>query len=326
MKYKKISLFAVVLGLLLGSCSKKESQQIESQVVENGNPTYLYNNGSDSLLVEVKKTPEKAVLFSHFATEMLLALGLGDKIVVGTTEGQIYPAFQKDFDKIPKKLLGHHALYTKEEFLLSGADFVSGWDEAIRAETTGTAKELVARGIYPFVAKSIRDFETLDTVYEDFYTIGKIFNVEKKAEEVVNGMKNKLAEAEKTFVKKTETEKQKVLVFSTIENGLYVSGGLTTDLINRAGGKNIYEELGADHEMVSFESLVHRNPDIIIIVNMAEDMGYEAKKKALKSHPALRNLPAVKNDNIHPITLEEISPGVRNVDFVIKLNKLMYGK
>lgn len=324
MDYRKISVFVVLSGFVLVSCFKKDLQH-EAQVAQSENYTYLYNNGSDSLLVELKKTPEKAVLFSHFATEMLLALGLGDKIVVGTTEGKIYPTFQKDFDKIPKKILGHHALYTKEEFLLSGADFVSGWDDAIRAETTGTPQELVEKGIYPFVARSIRDFETLDTVYEDFYTLGKIFNVQKKAEEVVNGMKNKLAEAERSL-KRTMGEKQKVLVFSEIENGLYVSGGLTTDLINRAGGKNIYEELGADHEMVSFESLVHRNPDIIIIVNMAEDMGYEMKKKILKGHPALQNLPAVKSDNIHSIALEEISPGVRNVDFIIELNRLMYDR
>ncbi len=228
--------------------------------------------------------------------------------------------------KFLKKLIGHHALYTKEEFLLSGVDFVSGWDEAVRAESTGTPEELVKKGIYPFTAKAIRDFQTLDTVYEDFYTLGKIFGVEKKAEEVVNGMKNKLAQAEKNFVKKADSEKKKVLVFSAIENGLYVSGGLTTDLINKAGGKNIYEELGADHELVSYESLVHRNPDIILIANMAEDMGFEAKKKALKSHPALQNLPAIKNDNIHSIALEDISPGIRNVDFIIKLNKLMYGR
>lgn len=327
MNWCKIYVLGLALGLLLGACAKSpQKEEVSYQDVESKNPVYYFNNGSDSLMIEVKKTPQKAVLFSHFMTEMLLALDLGDKIVVGTEEGQVYPDFKEAYNKIPKKLAGHHALYTKEEFLLSGVDFVSGWDEAIRAESTGTPKELVEKGIYPFTAKSIRDFQTLDTVYEDFYTLGKIFGVEKKAEKVVEGMKNKLAQAEKFFVKKSDVEKKKVLIFSSIENGIYVSGGLTTDLINRAGGKNIYEELGADHEMVSFESLVHRNPDIILIAHLAGGMDFEEKKKVLKSHPALQNLPAIKNDNIHSIALEDISPGVRNIDFIIKLNGLMYGR
>lgn len=74
--------------------------------------------------------------------------------------------------------------------------------------------------------KSIRDGENLETVYQDFYTLGKIFKVEDKAEEVVLGMKNKIANA--NLIQKPENEK--ILIFSSIENGLYASGGLATDL------------------------------------------------------------------------------------------------
>ena len=259
-------------------------------------------------------------------TEMFLALGLGDKIVVATEEGPILPEFKEAYDKIPVRLKGHHAIYSKEEFLLSGVDFVSGWDSAIKAEATGTPQELIDKGIYPFIAKAVRDNETLETVYEDFYTLGKIFKVEKNAEKVVSEMKAKLENAQKNFVKKEN--KPKVLVFSVIENGLYISAGLTTDLINKAGGQNVYADQSADHVFVSYESLVDRNPDIIIIADMEGEgrSSYEEKKKALKEHPALKNLPAVKNDNIHKIALEDISPGVRNIDFIIKLNKLLYEK
>ena len=317
-------LFSLSVLASISSCSNNSENKVVD-VQKTKYPTYYFNNGSDSILVEVKKTPEKAVTFSQFSTEMLLALGLGDKIIVGTTEGDIYPKFQGEFEKVKKKLLGHHALYTKEEFLLSGADFVTGWDDGIRAETTGTPEELIRKGIYPFIAKSVRDFETLDTVYEDFETLGRIFNVEKKAQSVVADMKHRLSEAEKTFVKNPSNKKLKVLVFSAIGNGVYVSSGLTTDLISRAGGENVYAELGADHVMVSYESLVHRNPDIILIANM-EGVGYEEKKRILKEHPALQNLPAVKNDYIYPMSLGDISPGVRNVDFIINLNKLLYGR
>ena len=327
-KVLKVVLSSMILLAQL-SCSKGVGEASSKETKEEKKEAYFsyeFNDGADTLVVNVNKTPEKAVLFSHFMTEMFLALGLGDKIVVATEEGPILPEFKEAYDKIPVRLKGHHAIYSKEEFLLSGVDFVSGWDGVIKAEATGTPQELIDKGIYPFIAKAVRDNETLETVYEDFYTLGKIFKVEKNAEKVVSEMKAKLENAQKNFVRKEN--KPKVLVFSVIENGLYISAGLTTDLINKAGGQNVYADQSADHVFVSYESLVDRNPDIIIIADMEGEgrSSYEEKKKALKDHPALKNLPAVKNDNIHKIALEDISPGVRNIDFIIKLNKLLYEK
>lgn len=319
-RYFKAIIVTMVLAGVLFSCSKKENVQEAS----GKHFSYMYNNGTDSVMVEVTKTPQKAALYSHFITEMLLALDLGDRIIIGTSEGDFLPEYQKAYEKIPTKLVGHHNIFSKEEFLLSGVDFASGWDDAIRPETTGTATELLAKGIYPYTVKSIRDGETLETLYEDFQTLGKIFKVEDKANALVEKMKTKLAEAEKSFVKKSDAEKKKVMVFSHINNGLYISSGFTTDLINRAGGKNVYDDVLADHEMVSYESLVHRNPDIILIAHLGGGMPFEEKVKFLKNHPALKDLPAVKNNNIHNIALEDIAPGVRNIDFIIKLNKLMY--
>lgn len=322
---KNIKYLLFVFGLLFISCSKENgATKLQNNKNVEGNFSYMFNDGIDSMRVEVKKVPEKLAIYSHFATEMFLALGLGDKIVLGVREGDVLPEFKDQFEKIPHKQVGHHSIFSKEQFLLLGVDFVTGWDQSIKKETTGDARELLDRGVYPYVVKSIRDGEVLETVYEDFETIGKIFKVEDKAKEVVDKMKNKLKNAK--LISGQENEKKKVLIFSSIENGLYVSGGLTTDLINRAGGKNIYEELAADHEFVSFESLVHRNPDIILILYLAGEESFEEKVKILKTHPALKNLPAVKNNEIHNIALEDVAPGVRNVDFIIKLNKLMYGK
>ncbi|MDO4763212.1 MAG: ABC transporter substrate-binding protein [Flavobacteriaceae bacterium] len=322
---KKIGFLVLTFGFLLNSCNcdKKNATNATAQGTEE-HFSYVFNNGSDSVRVEVKKVPEKLAVYSHFATEMLMALGLGDKIVLGVREGEVLPEFKEQFEKIPHQQVGHHSIFSKEQFLLLGIDFVTGWDQSINQQMTGDANELLSRGIYPFVVKSIRDGENLETVYEDFETLGKIFKVEDKAKEVVDGMKKKLADAK--LIQKPDNEKKKILIFSSIENGLYASGGLATDLINRAGGKNIYEDLAADHEFVSFESAVDRNPDIILISYLAGEDSFEEKVKILKTHPALKDLPAVKNDRIYSIALEDIAPGIRNADFIIKLNKLMYGE
>ena len=126
-KVLKVVLSSMILLAQL-SCSKGVGEASSKETKEEKKEAYFsyeFNDGADTLVVNVNKTPEKAVLFSHFMTEMFLALGLGDKIVVATEEGPILPEYKEAYDKIPVRLKGHHAIYSKEEFLLSGVDFVS---------------------------------------------------------------------------------------------------------------------------------------------------------------------------------------------------------
>ena len=152
MKVLKVVLSSMILLTQL-SCSKGVGEA-SSKETKEAYFSYEFNDGVDTLVVNVNKTPEKAVLFSHFMTEMFLALGLGDKIVVATEEGPILPEFKEAYDKIPVRLKGHHAIYSKEEFLLSGVDFVSGWDGAIKSEATGNTTGAYREGNLSIYRKS----------------------------------------------------------------------------------------------------------------------------------------------------------------------------
>ena len=79
----------------------------------------------------------------------------------------------------------------------------------------------------------------LDDVYQDFYNLGRIFQVEDRAEEVVNGMKEKVAEVEKKI---EGTEPVRVFVFDYLaDDGPYTCGNnFTAQLIRHAGGENIF--------------------------------------------------------------------------------------
>lgn len=260
-------------------------------------------------------------------TEMLLALGLGDRIVVGTTEGDVLPEFKEAYEKVPNKFIGHSFKMTKEAFLLLEPDFASG-DGDLSAESTGSPEELLQQGIAPFTLKSIETPNaTLETVFEDFRMLGRIFNVNEKAEEVVKNMQNKLAEARKTFVDKPENEKKKIMIISSFNNGIWVFSSLTTDLARLANGKNVFADTESAYEFVSYESAVDRNPDVIFITDTtSRQMTIEQKIAFLKQHPILKNINAVRNNNIHGVNFADVSPGVRNVDFIIRMNKILYGE
>lgn len=214
---------------------------------------------------------------------------------------------------------------SKEAFLLMEPDFASG-DGDLKPESTGSAEELITAGINPFTLKTISTTNaTLETVYEDFLMLGKIFNVNEKAQEVVKEMKTKLAEAKKTFVDKPENEKKKVMIISSYNNGAWVFSSLASHLVRQANGINIYEDVDNQYEFVSYESIVARNPDAIFITDTeSRGMTIEEKAEFLRQHPILKNINAVKTNSIYPVNFADVSPGIRNVDFIIRLNKILY--
>lgn len=327
----KLLLIVLMIGLLIISCKKEnQNKKVDTQkqkIVEKStfkNVDYVYDNGNLKLDVTVKKAPQRAVIFSQFLTEMLLSLGLEDRIVLGTSEGKILPSLQKAYDKIPNKALGHHYPITREAFLLLNPDFVSGWDGAVKPETTGSPEELLKSDIYPYTVHSIRSNSTLEDVYKEFLLLGRIFNIEKRADSLVKSLKGKLEKAKENFKKPSDGKKIKAAILRAKENGVYVTSSLISDLMRQANGVNAFEELPNDFELVSHEAVVAADPDIIFVYESVGGQNIKERVEFIKNHPVLKDLTAVKNNNIHTILLPDAAPGVRNIDLIIKMNSLFY--
>lgn len=324
---------AMLSGVVVGCGSKGDEGKktdgkapVEASKKEFKPVQYVYDDGKSKVDVKVEKAPEKAVTLSQFMTEMLLVLDLGDKMV-GTAllDNEILPEFKEVYDKIPVLDIGEGHSISKETFVATGADFVSGWDSSISDETTGSATELVSRGVTPYLAKSYAGDSTVEDVYEDFFILGKIFNVEDKAKEVVDNMKKEISEVQETIKNKSEEEKPNVLIYDSGEkDAMVVGGGLANNLITLAGGENIYGDLKKPYENVSFESIVEKNPDVIVITEFLAGEKAEKKIEFLKNHPALKEVKAIKNNNIHVIGLADLSPGVRNSKVIKTMNEMFY--
>lgn len=335
---KKIKLMLVGLSLVVLSgafvgCGTKiekgnKDNEIKTEKSEENykEVSYVFDNGKEKADVVIKKAPTRAVTLSQFMTEMLLALNLGDRMV-GTAllDNPILPQFKAAYDKIPVLKVAEGHSISKEAFMATRPDFVSGWEASISADTTGTAQELVSEGIAPFMAKSAGPDATIDTVYEDFAMLGRIFNVEDNANSVITQMKNRIAQIEKEVRKKSENEKVKVLIYDSGEkDAMVVGGGLPNNLVTLAGGKNVFGDLNKPYETVSFESIVKKNPDVIIVTDYLAGKPAKEKIDFLKNNPALKDVTAIKNNNIHVIGLADLSPGIRNASAIEAMNSMFY--
>lgn len=289
------------------------------------NVNYMFDDDVYKKEITVTKAPKRAVTLAQFMTETLLALGLEDRMI-GTAllNEEIFPEYREAYNKIPELQMGEGHSISKESFIATDPDFVTGWEQSITKEATGSLDELEERGIVPFISSGLAPDATIESVYSDFILLGNIFEVPEKAKSIVDKMRKEVA----TVTEKTKNLKNKprVLIYDSGESEAFVGGsGLPNDLISLAGGDNIFKDLGQDYTTVSFESIAEKNPEIIVVTEYYSGITGDEKIKFLKNHPGLKDIDAIKNDRIYKIGLIDLAPGIRNSKSVEKLYHMFYG-
>ncbi|MED1783068.1 ABC transporter substrate-binding protein [Brevibacillus fortis] len=282
-----------------------QTEQTAAPAVES-KPVTLVNNGIE---MTYPKAPERAVTLNQHVTEIMLALGLADKMV-GTAylDDQILPELKADYDKVP---VLSDKYPTKEVLLAANPDFVyAGWKSGFGEKGVGSMQDLEKVGIKSYLqTSSSMPGPTIDDVFADITNIGRIFRVEDKANDLINKMKN---EMDQTISKIGKVEKPlKVFVYDNGEDKPFTAANnYMTSLIKTAGGKNIFDDIQKGWAEVSWEEVLSRNPDVIIIVDYG-DRTVDQKRNYLLNKKELADIPAIKNQHLIVLPLSAASEGVR---------------
>ena len=255
------------------------------------------------MTVTINAVPERVIAANTNTADQLYAMGLGDKIIgVCAANSKISPEFQQMYEATPH--LAEKAA-TLEQLLDADPDFVYGRSSAFSEKNGTTHDILTSYGISSL--SSIEGYKLgadVEDVYQDFYNLGEIFQKQDRANAIVTEMKEKIAAVENAIA---GTEPVKVFVFDVLrEDGAYTCGNnFTAKLIRHAGGINVFEQMEKTWAVVSWESVIDKNPDVIII-NDYGSTSLEDKIAQLKDNPALASIPAIQNDRIYSVTLCEV--------------------
>lgn len=267
-----------------------------------GAPVTVDNYGRE---VTVARTPRRALAFGPNCTELLIALGLGDKIVGNTLDNHSrgpLPEYAAEYAKVPELNYGSA---TREAVLTSGADFVFGIDWEFGGGGLDIA-ELEENGMNVYVERAAN----FDEAYKEIRDLGKIFGIEARAEEFVKEQERRMkAVADKIKGR----EPLRVLVYDSGSSGVFTCSGDNFEslLIERAGGENVFGGLGGKQWVtVSYEEAVLREPQVIVIHDY-DSPSVEAKIAEIKANSALSQLECVKNNRFVTIALECVLPGSR---------------
>ncbi|PCM51691.1 iron ABC transporter substrate-binding protein [Pseudomonas fluorescens] len=280
--------------------------------------------------VTFNEAPKHAVSHDINMTQMMLALGLKSRMAgYSGVSGwkSVTPEMQSLLDGLPELA----AKYPSVETLLNAnVDFFfAGWDYGMRVGGDLTPQTLQPLGINvyeltescAFVMK--RPAATLDDTYNDLRNLGKIFDVQDRANTLIADMQNQVAEIRKDL----PTDKPRVFLYDSGEDRAMTSGrlGMPQALIDAAGGRNILDDVEASWTRVNWETVVERNPQVIVIVDYSE-ITAEQKIEFLLKNPALQSVDAIKNQRFIVIPYVQATPGIDNVLAVETLAKGFHGE
>ncbi|HGM5550924.1 TPA: ABC transporter substrate-binding protein [Pseudomonas putida] len=280
--------------------------------------------------VTFNEAPKHAVSHDINMTQMMLALGLKSRMAgYSGVSGwkSVTPAMQSLLDGLPELA----AKYPSVETLLNAnVDFFfAGWDYGMRVGGDLTPQTLQPLGINvyeltescAFVMK--RPAATLDDTYNDLRNLGKIFDVQDRANTLIADMQNQVAEIRKDL----PANKPRVFLYDSGEDRAMTSGrlGMPQALIDAAGGRNILDDIEASWTRVNWETVVEHNPQVIVIVDYSE-ITAEQKIEFLLNNKALQSVDAIKNQRFIVIPYVQATPGIDNVLAVEALAKGFHGE
>jgi len=258
--------------------------------------------------VTVRSLPKKIVSTAPSNTEILYDLGLEDSVVAVTS----------------------HCIATSD---ISEKDVVGGWSdpsiikkvEALKPDLVlafgglqqPLADEMNKRGITVFVFFP----KTVNEVLEQVVLVGKITGVPVRAEDVVRKNRNKLHKIQAALSDMPAEKRLKCLRLMSTEAMVIGGDSFQSDIIKKAGGVNIFEDIEDDYPVVSFEDVYKKDPDIIVFNRNDEEKAIEW----FLGQEHWRDLRAARNRNLASISCDYIChPNTRIAETVEMLARRFY--
>jgi iron complex transport system substrate-binding protein len=250
--------------------------------------------------------PRRIVSTTPSVTELLYALGLGDR-VVGVTRFCRYPP-----EAQLKPIIGDYINPNLETIASLKPDLV-----IIQTNPVRLAERLGALRLRALEVNQ----ENIDAIYASIRSIAEVTGVPARGDQLIASIRSKLQSIREQAAPLRRTRVMFVVGRSPNRlDGLIVVGNASylSELIALAGGDNVFSNAFAAYPQVSLEEVLARNPEVIIDFG---DMGdpsritEQHKKEIVALWQRASSIKAVKDHRVEPVAADIfVVPGPRAVD------------
>ncbi|MFF1375564.1 ABC transporter substrate-binding protein [Streptomyces sp. NPDC058308] len=292
----------------------------------DGYPVTVASCGKEA---KVTAPPRRAVSLDQGSTEILLSLGLADRMAgTGTWTDPVLKNLAKDNAKVERLADRYPSL---EKVLAKEPDFVSAsFLYTVGKGGVADRTKFTELGVPVYVSptdcagkdndgagdgKRVKTL-TMDSVYGEVRDLAKVFGVEKRGEKLIAGMKNRVTAATKDI----DASDARLMYWFANSDAPYMAGccGAPGIITRELGAKNVFDDTREEWPQINWETVADRDPDVIVLGDLTRKSqsaeSAAAKIKFLESNPATKNLTAVKKKRYVLLSGQAMNPTIRTVD------------
>lgn len=314
----RVPALLLATSLCLAACSTADEQSTDPAAVGP-----VENCGEQ---VTVDQTPERVVSLNQGSTEILLALGLGERIVgTATWTDPVLEEFAEQNATIPRLADNEPSL---EAVLDTEPDFVTasfrntlgegGVAEREQFHELGVGTYLSPADCVGKVADS-GDGEretpfTEDLLFREITELAQIMDVEEAGEELIADLQERLDGAARV-----DASGVSAMYWFANSESPYMAGccgapGLISTTLNL---ENVFDDTTQEWPQINWEVVAERDPDVIVVGDLTRKSQTaetaDAKIAYLESNPVTREMTAVREGRFIAITGAEMNPSLRTI-------------
>lgn len=329
------ALAAMALTVQLAGCAAGTTPPASSVVPQTSAPENShypvtitnYNYAGEPVTYTYTQAPQRVVAVYQGSIESMIALGLEDHVVASYgLDNEVKAEWQEGFAQMNYQT--DVFAPDKETVTLLQPDLILSWGSLFSEKNLGDTAAWNAKGVGTYMNSNTcpGGSRTLENEYTDLLNLGKIFDVEDRAEALVAEMRQEI-ESTLQAVEGRPAVRTAVVepIGGTVTN--YGANTLAGDMVTQLGGQLVQPE-GSE---MSKEALVTADPEVIFVVYMAysgedPETVMASQLAAITEDPALASLSAVQNGRVYPVMLGDIyAAGPRTVDGIRTIAAGLYG-
>lgn len=266
--------------------------------------------------VTIQKQPQRIISLMPAHTEILFAIGAGEQMV-GCTSLCDYPPATSDLKKIafanPGSISLEALVELQPDLIILGGDY-----HRLLAEQL----EKIKVPVLSFESQSLADIE------KSIRGIAKATGHTARGKQIIHKI-NEDIQAIQEQVKPFQEQGRPRVFYQVWDQPLMTAGpeSFIGELITLVGGENIFSDVKIAYPQVSEETLVVRNPEVILLPGLKNNQPDDAREAiaTLKQRPGWKKMKAVKNQRIYIIEDDLISrPGPRVVQGLQQVAQALY--
>ena len=329
------ALAAMALTVQLAGCAAGTTPPASSVVPQTSAPENShypvtitnYNYAGEPVTYTYTQAPQRVVAVYQGSIESMIALGLEDHVAASYgLDNEVKAEWQEGFAQMNYQ--ADVFAPDKETVTLLQPDLILSWGSLFSEKNLGDTAAWNAKGVGTYMNSNTcpGGSRTLENEYTDLLNLGKIFDVEDRAEALVAEMRQEI-ESTLQAVEGRPAVRTAVVepIGGTVTN--YGANTLAGDMVTQLGGQLVQPE-GSE---MSKEALVTADPEVIFVVYMAysgedPETVMASQLAAITEDPALASLSAAQNGRVYPVMLGDIyAAGPRTVDGIRTIAAGLYG-